>query len=427
MGKTTKTPSFCHKNQTKKQIKNDTPIDSPIFVRKGKGREVNEHPLGSSSHTHTNDFCDTHGRDILLCCAILFLAFGGVLAMHPISSIIGDQKYQDTTYFLKRQALALGIGLVAMLFFSTIRLQVISRLATLGIFACLFLLSLVFIPGLGKSVTSSHGNFYRWLTLGPFTFQPSEFSKIALICFLAQTLHLIHSNELGVPQILKRSFLIGAVLLMILAEPQYGTTLCILGIIFVLIYVAGFPLLRLLGIALSFLPIIAILALFWNYRLERLSVWLNPYKYRFEGGYQLVTSFRAFQDGGLMGKPLASGIAHRYLTYGHTDFALALFVEDFGWIGVCLLLGGFTFFLWRTLYILRKVEDTFAFLLGIGALTMIMGQALLNLFVVTGMLPITGVGLPFLSYGGSSLITTLILCGLLLNVGTFAKYKKTGS
>ena len=183
-----------------------------------------------------------------------------------------------------------------------------------------------------------------------------------------------------------------------------------------LVFVSGFPILRLVSFGLLSLPLLVILVFFWRYRLERLYVWLNPYQFRFEGGYQLVTSFRAFQDGGFFGKDLASGLGHRFLTYGHTDFAFALFAENFGWVGVCLLLLTFTFFTFRTYYVLKKISNPFAFLLGSGALLMIITQSILNLFVVTGILPTTGVGLPFLSYGGSSLITTLSLCGILLNV-----------
>ena len=301
-----------------------------------------------------------------------------------------------------------------MLFFSSVRLQLLRRFASLTILFSLFLLLLVFVPGLGQSIDSSHGSFKRWLNLGAFTVQPSEFSKMALVIFLASTLSRKRAE--GLYALLKPALLIGSVLLAILLEPQYGTSLCMLGFVFIMVYIAGFPLVRLLSLLLSFLPLLGILLVFWPYRLERFYVWLNPYQYRFDGGYQLVTSYRAFQEGAWWGGDLAHGLAHRYLTYGHTDFAFPLFAEDFGWFGVCFLLLSMAFFMWRSLFLLAKIkDDPFACLLGSGALMMLMSQSILNLFVVTGLVPTTGIALPFLSYGGSSLITSLCLCGLLLN------------
>ena len=335
--------------------------------------------------------------------------------MQSISSSIAQRVHQDAAYFVKKQALWLLLGLGGMLFFASVRLQLIWRAANWGMLFSLLLLLFVFVPGLGQSVDSSHGSFKRWLNLGIFTIQPSEFSKIALLVFLAYVLS--QEKARGIYSLLKPAVLVGAMLIAILFEPQYGTFLCMLGVVFLMVYMAGFSALRLLSLVLAFLPLLGILLVFWPYRLERFYVWLNPYQYRFEGGYQLVTSYRAFQEGAWLGGDLAYGFAHRYLTYGHTDFALSLFAEDFGWIGICFLLLTLGLFMWRSLFLLRKVmHEPFACLLGGGVLLMLMSQILLNLFVVTGLVPTTGVGLPFLSYGGSSLITSLCLCGLLLNV-----------
>ena len=176
-----------------------------------------------------------------------------------------------------------------------------------------------------------------------------------------------------------------------------------------------FPMFRLMLVALASLPLLYLLIILWEYRLDRFRVWLDPYAFRYEGGYQLVTSFRAFASGGLTGEDLASGFAHRYLTYGHTDFVLALVAEDYGLLGVAFLLGLFCALLWRACTLLRRLEDPFAFLLGSGSLVMLFFQALLNMGVVTGLLPTTGVSLPFVSYGGSSLIVSLCFCGILIN------------
>jgi len=153
-----------------------------------------------------------------------------------------------------------------------------------------------------------------------------------------------------------------------------------------------------------------------GYRKKRIEVWLDPYKYRFEEGHQLITSYRAFQEGGWFGNPIGSGYSHRYLPYCHTDFVLATFVEDFGFVGFLVFLGTVLFLLIRSYTLIQKLENRFAYYLGIGVVSLLSIQFLINLYVVTGIFPTTGISLPFFSYGGSSLITILALCGLLVNL-----------
>ena len=174
--------------------------------------------------------------------------------MQPLSSIIAEQMHQDSSYFVKKQAVSLVLGIGAMLFFASVRLQLISRFATLGMFVSLFFLVLVFVPGLGQNVTSSHGSFHRWLRLGPVTFQPSEFSKIALVCFMAFTLNKSYLGNRNFYTMLKAAVLVGSTLIALLVEPQYGTTLYILGVIFLLVYARAFLCCGFLGISLRFYP-----------------------------------------------------------------------------------------------------------------------------------------------------------------------------
>ncbi len=358
---------------------------------------------------------DKQGRDLFLGFIIFFMAFASLIILQPISAFVAEKAFNDPNYYLKKQASFMIIGIFFLIAFANFPLEFFQRFATWGMLLGLLLLGLILIPGLGQSVPSSYGKFSRWLKLGPIVLQPSEFCKISVVCFIAKSLYHYGMYKSSFKQLLKPLSLIALMLLAILFQPQYGTTLCILGVILIMAFVAGFPIGRLISISLAFTPILVILVFFWKYRLERLNVWLNPYQYRFQGGYQLVTSFRAFQEGGLWGRELASGLGHRYLTYGHTDFAFALYAENFGWLGVLALLLIWGVFMFRTLHLLNMSKHPLAFFLGSGALVMIMSQSILNLFVVTGILPTTGVGLPFLSYGGSSLISTLSLCGILLN------------
>jgi cell division protein FtsW len=269
----------------------------------------------------------------------------------------------------------------------------------------------------GHSVSSSSESFRRWISIGGFTFQPSEFAKIAIVVYLASTLEKSGDMDetFNTRRLLFPFILISTVLLAIALEPQYGTAICLLAVIIVMIYIAGFPIMRLFLIFASSVPFLFLFAIYRQYRLKRLLVWLDPYGHRYEGGYQLVTSFRAFRDGGFFGEDLAYGFAHRYLTYGHTDFILALHAENFGWFGSMALIGLFCAFLWRGVYGIKRIRDPFLFLLASGSIVMIILQAILNMGVVTGALPTTGVSLPFVSYGGSSLVSTLAFCGLIIN------------
>ena len=389
-------------------------------------RQAVSHSISDSSPSFWRD---KQSRDMILCLIIFTLAFGGLANLQSISSVVAEKSYQDPSYFVKKQALWLFLALIGMMFFASFPLDLLRRLSGFAMLLSIFSLLLVFIPGLGKSVHSSYGNFHRWLNLGVVSIQPSEFAKVVLICFTAS--HL--SREIDVSQkkgkytVLAATLLVITMLAAILMEPQYGTTLCMLGVVFLMVYIVGFPVFKLALLFASFLPLLIILAVFWKYRLHRLLAWLNPYEHRYEGGYQLVTSFRAFESGGFWGTELASGFAHRYLTYGYSDFAFALFAEDFGWIGVCLLLGCYAFLLFRVYFLLQKIKNPFAFMLGSGALFMLFSQTLLNLLAVTGLLPTTGVSLPFLSYGGSSLIATACLSGILLNVSRYTEKKTSYS
>ncbi|MCR9143176.1 MAG: putative lipid II flippase FtsW [bacterium] len=363
---------------------------------------------------------DAGDRDMILFALAVALTFVGLIALYPASAVVAERELGDADFFLKRQIAWFAAGFVVLLIAAIVPLSLIRRLALPGMLFALVVLLLVFIPGLGHSVSGSGESFHRWLRVGPIVFQPSEFAKIAMVVYVAAVFSKGDQlqSEYDLRKLAPPFALVLFLLLSIVLEPQYGTTLCMLGVITVMVYLSGFPMLRLVILAAATLPLLVLLVVLWEYRLERLLVWLNPHEHRYSGGYQLVTSFRAFQDGGWFGSDagIAGGFAHRYLTYGHTDFILALFAENFGLLGVISLLALFIAFVWRAYYAVQKADAPFAFLLGAGALVMLALQAVMNMCVVTGIVPTTGVSLPFLSYGGSSLIVTLGFVGLLLNV-----------
>lgn len=345
----------------------------------------------------------------------LVLGGVGLMILLSASALQANLDLDDPYFYAKRQAVFSVAGIVGFFIIASFSPGMLRKLALPSMLVALALLLLVFVPGVGRSVASSRDSFHRWIDLGFFSFQPSEFAKVALVLYVSVILldRKGQFEQFSLKELLRSLVLVGSVLAAILLEPQYGTTLTLISVISVLIFVAGFPVLRLVLLGLSLLPLLAMLLVLWEYRFERFQVWLNPYEYRYSGGYQLVTAFRAFGEGGWFGQELASGFGHRYLTFGHTDFVLALFSEDFGFAGVFVLLGLYFCLLWRSIILLRRQKDEYLFLLGCSAVTILFLQVVVNLSVVTGLIPTTGISLPFVSYGGSSLIVSYALCGLL--------------
>lgn len=352
--------------------------------------------------------------DRLLFLNVLAIALVGLIALYSASSVMAQADIGNPFHYVNKQLLWTAVGLVAFAASIFIPSAWLERMALPAMVGSIVLLLLVFVPGAGRSVSSSRESFHRWIEIGGVGFQPSEFAKIALILYSARILARFTSDH-DVRRLFVGGSIIPVVLLLIVFEPQYGTTMTLIAMLAVLVYLAGFPVVRLLGILVASLPLLGMLAYLWEYRLERLRVWLDPYAYRYEAGYQLVTSFRAFRDGWWWGSDLASGVAHRFLTFGHTDFILALFVEDFGFLGLAFLVTLYCIYIYRATRALETVVGEFNSLAASGCIVLFAMQTLINMFVVTGLAPTTGVSLPFMSYGGSSLVVQYVLAGLILN------------
>lgn len=349
----------------------------------------------------------------------IFFLFGmGIVIMYSASVIPAEREFSDPNYYLNKQIVWGTLGIFSFLIFSQIPYQFLVRWSFLfSVFSLLLLIS-VFIPGLGKSVGTSYGrSFNRWIQIGGVQIQPSEFSKISILLFSSYFFYNFDFKKVKWDRKkIVSVLLIFATLVLIVIEPAFGTTIELLLVLFFFVLLAGFPMKRLLILGASILPLLVVLVTQVGYRKKRLEIWLDPYKFRFDEGHQLVTSFRAFFDGGSFGRPVGSGYAHRYLAYSHTDFVMASFVEDFGFLGFLLFLSVVTFLFVRMYFLLQHTKDKLGFFLGSGILFLFGFQTILNLFVVTGIVPVTGISLPFLSYGGSSLITIFILFGILANI-----------
>ena len=347
---------------------------------------------------------------------IVFISIG-VLAL--LSASLGLFEADQSPIKLILRQLVAGLGLGAVLFFIADRIHYrFWHRTALWIFLLSFLLTLlVFIPGVGfKS-----GGAARWIAVGPVFLQPSEFLKIAFIIYLAAWLTSrgrdVESFGLGAGPLLLMILAIGAIFV---KQPDLGTMGVITISSLLLFFVGGGKLkhLGLMGVVL--LALFAVVVYFKPYTLERLLVFLNP-QYDIQGaGYQLHQAAIAFGSGGFWGKGFGHGVQKfNYLPEATSDAIFAVIGEEFGFAGAMALVSLFFAFLWRSLYILKKSPDVFARLLGSGIVILITVQAFINMAALTGLLPFTGLTLPFISQGGSSLASMLAAVGILSNISKY--------
>lgn len=361
---------------------------------------------------------DTHHDYALLASALALVSLG--LTMVFISStVMANAEYQDPYFFVKRQTIYALLGVGVLVIGRSIDYHFYKRWVYPLLFLSLISLCLVFIPGLGAKVRGAA----RWVRVGPFTLQPSEFAKLAMVMFLAYSLSRKQEKmKYFAIGFLPHMVVAGVFIILIGKEPDFGTALTLAGIVFIMLLVGGT---RLTYILFSFClgaPLAVIMVLRDPKKFSRILSFLDPWKYGQDVGYQLKQSLLAIGSGGLLGMgPGQSRAKLFYLPDAHTDFILSIFSEELGLIGIVLILALFTVLVYRGILVSLRAPDSFGSYLALG-LTLIIGlQACINMGVVTGLLPTKGLSLPFLSYGGSSLLVNLIAVGILLNISTQIK------
>ncbi|MEN6350662.1 MAG: putative lipid II flippase FtsW [Syntrophomonas sp.] len=353
---------------------------------------------------------------ILFITTVLLLGVGLVMVFSS-SAVTTAVRYDDAYYFFKRQLIWALIGIAAMLVIMKLNYTKLKDLGVPLMVIAVICLVVVITP-LGTVVKGSS----RYLEIGPQRFTPSELAKLAMVLFLAKTMEInidnIKSFTKGVlPFLLLLAFVCG----LIMIQPDLGTAFTIAGTIFFLLLVAGARWSHLMAIALSGLAAVGVAIALAPYRLERFIAFWDPWKYAQDEGFQTIQSLYALGSGGLFGMGL--GMSRQkffYLPEQHTDFIFAILGEELGFIGVFMVLALFLLFAWRGFRIAIKAPDTFGSLLAAGLTIVIVFQAAINIGVVAGALPVTGITLPFISYGGSSLLFTLAGVGLLLNISRYS-------
>jgi cell division protein FtsW len=353
----------------------------------------------------------TAGMHVLVIAAILVGL--GIVMVYSSSSVLASIRFADSGYFLERHLLRAGIGLAIMGAVVFVPVAFWARVAPLVLFAGLVSLILVMLIGQGPA--------QRWLPLpailSGFAFQPSEFVKLALVLYLADVLvrkqEQMHELKTG---LLPRAVVVGLIVALIALQPDLGTAIAVGLIAFVMLWVGGARLLHLVALGLAALPLVALSLYASRYQLQRVMSYLDGNDLR-GSDYQVFQSLIALGSGGGIGVGLGNSMQkQQFLPEPHTDFVFAFVGEELGLAGTLSVIGLFAALALYGFRIAREAEDHHGFLVATGITVMISVYAVINIGVVTGMLPTTGLPLPFISYGGSSLLWNMIGIGILVGI-----------
>ncbi|MFD1735725.1 stage V sporulation protein E [Bacillus salitolerans] len=358
--------------------------------------------------------------DFLLVLITLLLLAVGMIMVYSASAAWATYKFEDSFFFAKRQLLFAGLGVIAMFFIMNVDYWTWRTWAKIILITCFIMLILVLIPGIGLV----RGGARSWIGVGAFSIQPSEFMKLAMIAFLAKYLSenqkKITSLRQGLVPSLSLVFLAFG---MIMLQPDLGTGTVMVGTCMVMIFVAGGRISHFVGLGLIGVAGFVGLILSAPYRIKRITSFLDPWQDPLGSGFQIIQSLYAIGPGGLLGLGLGkSRQKFFYLPEPQTDFIFAILAEELGFIGGSLIILLFALLLWRGVRIALGAPDLFGSFLAIGIISMIAIQVIINIGVVIGLMPVTGITLPFLSYGGSSLTLMLMAVGVLLNISRYARY-----
>ena len=352
--------------------------------------------------------------DYVLLIAVIIISVFGITMIYSASSIWAEFKFHDALKYVKHQSLFFIVGIVILLISSKMDIEFLKKKANLILGVCLILLILVLIPGIGSVRNGSRS----WFGIGGLGIQPSEFAKIGLIIYTAKYLSRNQKNMKDIKKGALPIFLvIGVFFLLIMLEPDFGTAMVITLTLICLIFISGLKIS--FFVKLGLLGILGIVGLIIAapYRMARIISFLNPWSDPLGSGYQIIQSLYAIGPGGLLGQGfMNSRQKHFYLPEPQTDFIFSIISEEFGFMGVIIVCSFFFLIFYRMLKVAMSSNDLFKKYLAFGLAFGIFIQAGLNLAVVVGLIPVTGVTLPFFSYGGSSLLVSMLSVGLVLNI-----------
>ena len=357
--------------------------------------------------------------DMWLFGAVVALVSVGVVMVYSASAIIAADRFRDPYFFLKKQLFWAVLGFGCLWAAMTLNYRILERIMLPLLVVSLVLLVLVLVPPFSQEINGTR----RWFRWGPVSFQPAELAKFSLVVYLAHFLtrrrEVVESFWLGLlPPLLVAGSMAGLVLL----QPDLGSSLTLVVLVFCLLFLAGGRVRQMTLVAASALPLLAVAIYMAPYRLKRITTFLDPWADPRGSGFQIIQSYLALGSGGLFGRGLGESKQKLfYLPEPYTDFIFAVLGEELGLLGAVSVIGLFGLLIWRGIRIGLGAPDPFGALLALGLTALLACQTLVNLGVVTGALPTKGLPLPFISFGGSSLIMAMVSVGVLLNISQHAR------
>ncbi len=350
--------------------------------------------------------------DLTLFISVLFLVFIGIMMVFSSSFYFTLSKWGDKYYYFKKDIMFAAVGIVCMIFFTYYdyrKLKKFSGLLLLGSFVSLILV----LTSLGVNVNGSQ----RWLDIG-FRIMPSEIAKLSIIIFCANTLSQTQKNVKSLVRgVFPYILLIGAFGALIMKQPNLSTTMTIALIVFSMLFVAGMKWSHIIGFGITGAAGVFVLAMSAEYRMKRMLSFLDPFADPLGDGFQVVQAFYAFGSGGAFGVGVGQSIQNKlYIPEPQNDFIFATIGEELGFIGASIVLILFLILIYRGIKIAMNCPNSFGMFLATGITAMIAVQVMLNISVTTSLVPVTGVPLPFISYGGTYMLVSLSSMGILLNI-----------
>ncbi len=354
--------------------------------------------------------------DLPLLFSVLFLVGIGIVMVYSASSSLALKRFGSEYYFIRKQAFFAMAGIVALVVYRHFPYRLLRPLAYPLLLVAFLLLIATLFSGFGYTA----GGAKRWLRIGGFSFQTSELARFALIIFMAYS---IHKKEYQIKEFtigfLPHVIVLGLFTILIFLQPDFGSVVILGALTWIMLFAGGTRIVHLLSVLLLLIPVLAVFMTSADYRMRRITSFLNPWMYPTEEGYQITHSLMAFGTGGLWGTGIGKGYQKLfYLPEPHTDFIFSVIGEELGLIGVLLILLLYVFILWRGIAIARNATDNFGSLVALGLTASIGLQVCINMGVTLGLLPTKGLTLPFLSYGGTSLLINMAAIGILMNIGS---------
>jgi cell division protein FtsW len=346
---------------------------------------------------------------------VLLLVGIGMVMVYSASSAVALTNYGSDCFFLRKQAIFAVAGIAALLVCRHVPFKIYWHLTYPILIFSMILLVLVHVPGIGYKA----GGAYRWIRIGAYTFQPSEFARLAIIFFMAYSLckkqEKIHNFYIGfVPHVL----VLAVFGILFNFQPDFGTILIFSVIAWIMMFIGGVRLLHLATPLILIAPLLSYMMVNEAYRLDRILTFWDPWQYPEDGGYQVIHSLMAFGSGGLFGAGIGQGYQKLfYLPESHTDFIFSVIGEEIGLLGVVFIIAMYVLIICQGLMIARNTENFYGSLIAAGITISFALQVCINMGVALGLLPTKGLTLPFLSYGGTSLLLNMAAIGVLMNIG----------